>query len=91
MINQQSVFGRRDRVMMQQVEGDSVLLDIDNGEYFSLNEVGSRVWELCDGARSLASIAQTICEEYDVEPSVALSDASELLEGLAGAGLVAER
>jgi hypothetical protein len=91
VINQQSVFGRRDRVMMQQVEGDSVLLDIDNGEYFSLNEVGSRVWELCDGTRSLASIAEMICAEYDVPPSTALSDASELLKSLAGAGLVAER
>jgi len=43
--------------MMQQVEGDSVLLDIDSGEYFSLNEVGGRVWELCDGPRSIDSIA----------------------------------
>jgi Coenzyme PQQ synthesis protein D (PqqD) len=75
-MDQQSVFGRRDRVMVQQVEGDSVLLDIDNGEYFSLNEVGSRVWELCDGTRSLASIAEMICTEYDVQPSTALSDAS---------------
>jgi hypothetical protein len=50
-------YGRRDRVMMQQVEGDSVLLDIDSGEYFSLNEVGGRVWELCDGPRSIDSIA----------------------------------
>ncbi len=76
--------------MMQQVDGDSVLLDIDSGEYFSLNEVGSRVWELCDGTRSLASIAEAICAQYEVQPSTALSDASELLESLAGAGLVAE-
>jgi hypothetical protein len=91
MINQQGVFGRRDRVMMQQVEGDSVLLDIDSGEYYSLNEVGGRVWDLCDGTRSVASIADTLCSEYDVTQQQALRDASELLEGLTGAGLVTER
>jgi hypothetical protein len=91
VIDQHSVFGRQDRVMMQEVEGDSVLLDIDSGEYFSLNEVGGRVWELCDGSRSVADIAGVICGEYDVPPQTAVGDACELLESLAGAGLVVEQ
>jgi hypothetical protein len=37
VINEKSVLGRQDRVMMQQVEGESVLLDIDSGEYFWLS------------------------------------------------------
>ncbi len=90
-MEQNSVFGRRDRVMMQQVEGDAVLLDIDNGEYFSLNEVGGRVWDLCDGSRSLGDIVETICSEYDVSEATATTDTSQLLESLAGAGLVVER
>lgn len=90
MINEQSVLGRQDRVMMQEVEGESVLLDIDSGEYFSLNEVGGRVWELCDGSRSVAAIGEVLCTEYDVPPETAIADARELLESLAGAGLVVE-
>jgi hypothetical protein len=88
VISETSVFGRPDRVMMQQVDGDAVLLDIDSGEYFSLNEVGSRVWELCDGTRSVAAIADALCAEYDVPRQTAVGDACELLEGLVGAGLV---
>jgi len=90
MSDESSTYGRRDRVMVQQVEGSSVLLDIDSGEYFALNEVGGRVWELCDGSRSAASIAEAISAEYDVDATTALRDASELLAGLAGAGLVVE-
>ncbi len=90
MSDESSVYGRRDRVMVQQVEGSSVLLDIDSGEYFALNEVGGRVWELCDGSRSAASIAQALSAEFDVDATTALRDASELLAGLAGAGLVVE-
>jgi hypothetical protein len=91
VINEQSVLGRQDRVMMQQVEGDSVLLDIDSGEYFSLNDVGGRVWELCDGTRTVGAIADALCAEYDVPRDTAVADARDLLASLAEAGLVAER
>ena len=77
--------------MVQEVEGQSVLLDIDSGEYFSLNEVGGRVWELCDGIPFGGRHRRVLCAEYDVPPEMALDDARELLESLAGAGLVVER
>jgi hypothetical protein len=88
VISQASVFGRRDRVMMQEVEGASVLLDIDSGEYFSLNGVGGRVWELCDGTSSVGSIAEILCAEFDVDGDTALGDTTELLGLLFEAGLV---
>ena len=90
MINQSSVFGRRDRVLAQQVEGQAVLLDIQSGEYFSLNDVGGRVWDLCDGTRTVAEVADAICSEYDVALSTAVDDTGALIEDLAGAGLVIE-
>jgi Coenzyme PQQ synthesis protein D (PqqD) len=76
--------------MVQQVEGSAVLLDVDSGEYFTLNEVGGRVWDLCDGSRSVSSIAEALSAEYDVDATTALRDAGELLQTLAGAGLVVE-
>jgi hypothetical protein len=88
MIGGGSVLGRRDRVIVQQVEGDSVLLDIDSGEYFTLNEVGGRVWELCDGRATVDAIVQTICGEYDADPGAVAADVQALFEALAGAGLV---
>ena len=76
--------------MVQEVEHQAVLLDIESGEYFALNEVGKRVWDLCDGTRTLAQVAAAICSEYDVPPDTALDDTAALLENLAGAGLVIE-
>ncbi|ETJ15853.1 hypothetical protein Q604_UNBc4C00183G0002, partial [human gut metagenome] len=28
------------------IDGETVMMDIENGEYYALNEVGTRVWEL---------------------------------------------
>ena len=90
-MDRDTVFEHNGRVMVQVVDGESVLLDVDGGMYFALNEVGGRVWELCDGTRSVGSIAEVICTEYDVAATTALGDVDELLDGLVGAGLIRER
>jgi hypothetical protein len=52
---------RRLPEVLAQTAGDTViLLTPDSGEYFTLNEVGGRIWELSDGSRSIAGIAETL-------------------------------
>jgi hypothetical protein len=76
--------------MVQQVEGQTVLLDIQSGEYFALNDVGRSVWDLCDGSRTVAEVIEAMCSEYDVPAETASDDTGALLESLVGAGLVVE-
>lgn len=81
---------RREGVAAQVVTGEAVLLDIESGEYFSLNPVGGRIWELCDGTRSTAEIVSVMCDEYDVAQDVVTADTDEILGELANAKLVVE-
>ena len=64
------------------------MLDPDSGNYFSLTDVGARIWELCDGNRTVADIATELAEEYDARPSVIEGDVRELLEELSAEGLL---
>jgi len=73
---------RREGVAAQVADGEAVILDIESGEYFSLNSVGSRIWELCDGTRSTADIVSVICEEFDVAEDVATADTHGILDEL---------
>lgn len=66
----------------QVTDGEAVLLNIESGEYFSLNPVGCRIWELCDGTRSAAEIASVLCEEFDVAEDVVTADVKEILDEL---------
>jgi hypothetical protein len=90
VVDHSTVFGRRDRVLVQQVDGQTVLLDIQSGQYYSLNDVGRSVWDLCDGTRTVADIIDAVCTEYEVPEETASEDAGALLESLAGEGLVVE-
>lgn len=81
---------RRENVLTQKTSDGLVLLDPDGGEYFSLNEVGSRVWELCDGTRTVGEVVGVLAEEFEAPSETIRDDVLELLEELAAARLVTE-
>ena len=79
---------RKPRVLTQRAGDMVVLLDPDSGEYFSLDDIGGRIWELCDGTRTVGEIAFAISEEYEADAAIIESDAAELLAGLEEASLL---
>lgn len=68
---------------------DYVLLDPPGRMLRGLNETGARVWQLCDGHRSVGEIAQVIAREFGAAPERALTDVQQFLEALAQRGLLA--
>jgi hypothetical protein len=73
---------RRPDVLAQTVGETVVLLTPDSGEYFTLNEVGGRIWGLSDGNRTVAEIAALVSDEYDAPIEQIQADALELLAEL---------
>ncbi|HSG38953.1 MAG TPA: PqqD family protein [Thermoanaerobaculia bacterium] len=65
MIVPESRLQRRERVLTQGAAGTLVLLDLDGGQYYALDEVSARVWELCDGERGVNAIVAVIGDEFD--------------------------
>lgn len=70
------------------VGGDLVLMSVDQGEYFGITGVGSRVWELLATPIAVENIVRVICDEYAVEATVCQSDIESFVEELIQLGLV---
>lgn len=79
---------RSEQVTWKALEGESVLLHLETGVYFTLNETGTAAWELFDGATSLAAIGEALCARFDVLPEQARQDLLELTHTLLDEGLV---
>jgi hypothetical protein len=79
---------RIDTVLAQSAGDATVLLSIEDGQYYALNEVGARAWEQCDGTRDLSEIARALHLEFDAPLSQIEADILELLSDLEGAKLV---
>lgn len=72
--------------------GETVLLDVERGQYYTLNEVGGRIWALLVHGASFAEIVDRVCAEYDVTRERGERDADVLLRELLGKSLLrAER
>jgi len=75
-------------VLVQELQGESVLLNVRSGRYFGLDEVGTRMWAALTTAESLRAACDTLAGEYDVEPERLERDLRSLVEKLAEHGLV---
>jgi Coenzyme PQQ synthesis protein D (PqqD) len=89
MIDLHSQPKRAERVLAQRAAESVILLKPDNGQYYTLDEVGARVWELCDGNRPVADLVSTIHCEYDAPLARIQADVLELLGELTREKLLA--
>ena len=71
-----------EEVIAQRAASTLVLLHLESGQYYSLDEVGIRVWELCDGAHSIPEIVSIIYEEYAAPADQVEQDVLDLVEEL---------
>ncbi len=78
-------------VVARALEDETVLLNLATEEYYSVNEVGTRVWELADGVHSISAIVDTIVTEYEADYSEVLADVLALLDSLLAEKLVPYR
>jgi len=69
----------------------AVLLDIDQGLCFSLNPVGTRIWEMIKAGRSVDEIADKLGEEFALPRTQLLADISDFLRQLQDKKLVGEQ
>jgi hypothetical protein len=75
-------------VMLQEVGGEGVLLDLKSESYFGLDAVGTRIWRMVEDDGRLKVVHAKLLDEYDVEPEELERDLKEWIGRLAEAGLV---
>lgn len=63
-------------------QGRVVLVRPKDGGFYLLDELGARIWELCDGARSLEQVIAEIGVESDQPPSAVAGDVLEWISEL---------
>jgi len=75
-------------VISQEVSGETVLLDLESENYFGLDEVGTRIWQLIKETNDLNTIYNTLLKEYEVSGERLQQDLTTLLTEIEGLGLI---
>lgn len=69
------------------VDDKTVILHAGTGAYFTLNRLGTRIWELVEQALPLAEIHAKLLDELDVTAEVLDADMTAFVAELEEAGL----
>jgi hypothetical protein len=77
-----------DRVLSQTLGGEVLLLDLKSEQYFGLDAIGTRIWELIGELGDVDRVFEALVTEYDAEPETLANDLRALLAKLVGAGLL---
>jgi hypothetical protein len=88
MISASSCVRPSRRVMFQVLDDEAVLLNVSNGQYYGVNEVGARFWVLAGERASLGSIYEALLAEFEVTPEQLWQDLVRLAEELCAEGLL---
>ena len=73
---------RQEGILAQEAQGQTVLLRLEDGGYYALDEVGALIWGLCDGQRAVSEIVALLCEEFDAPESIVRADVLEFVGDL---------
>jgi len=61
------VLARDENVAWRVIDGEAIILSAEDSSVHSLDEVGTRIWEMADGKKTIKEIIEALLEEYDVE------------------------
>ena len=77
-----------DDVVVRDVAGESVLLNLSTGTYFGLDAVGTRLWHLIAEHGSTTLVLKILLTEYEVDATRLQKDLDALIEQLLAKGLL---
>lgn len=69
-------------VLTTTFDNEVVLLNLADGVYYGLTDVGARVWDLVGHTATLESICRTIALEYEVDANRCANDVHALVQDL---------
>ena len=72
-------YQRSAEVVSTNVDGEEVLLSIENGTYYGLNSVASRIWQLIKQPKSFDALCCVLQNEFDVTAEQCETETQALL------------
>jgi hypothetical protein len=79
---------RNEEVLSSFVDEEAILMSIQNNNYYSLDPIASRIWQLLEQPHSLAQLCEILTTEYEVDARSCEQETSEFLQALQEKNLV---
>jgi hypothetical protein len=87
-IGPDTVLHRKTDTLFNQIDGEVVMLSIENSEYYGMDKVGSRIWELLEQPHSFKALVTALMDEYEVSEEQCSNETLAFLKKLTDKELI---
>lgn len=70
------------------MNGEAVILDLQSGGYYGLNEVGSFIWQFVQERKTIGEVRTAVLNEFEVAPDICDRDLTQLIKELESKHLI---
>ena len=81
-ITTETVISQIEEIVDSDIDGETVMMSIENGEYYGLDDIGSRIWELIECPVKVSDLIDTLLERFDVDRETCEIDVLKFLNEL---------
>jgi hypothetical protein len=78
-------------VHARRFDDELVVLDLAQGEYFALDELGASIWDGLSAGKNLSGLCEGLRSTYEVESDRLREDVAAFIAGLVESGLMRVR
>src|ERR1700751_5339573 len=82
-ITETTTIVRRPAVLTAEVDGEIVMMSIEQGRYFGLDDIGSDIWKRIESPCSFASLIDGLAADYEADRATIAADVQNLLGRMA--------
>lgn len=87
-IGPDTILQRNKDMLFNEIDGEVVMLSIENSEYYGLDKVGSRIWELLENPIRFDALVNILMKEYEVPEKQCREDTLFFLQKLADKNVI---
>ncbi len=82
VITPETVIRRSDSILASNLENEVVMMDVESGSYYGLEEPASRIWDLLAEPKSVSDLVVALQSEYDITPEQCQHEVISFVEEL---------
>ncbi|NWF35530.1 lasso peptide biosynthesis PqqD family chaperone [Mariprofundus sp. KV] len=83
-----NVIRRNPEIVHSDMDGETVMMSVNEGNYYGLNGVGSQIWDLLEQEMSVDAICTELLSRFDVEEEQCRSEVLAFLDEMVSSKVI---
>jgi hypothetical protein len=82
MYAKETKFKKTNNFVESDIEGQVVMMSIENSKYFGMDEIGTQIWQLVDKNLTYNEIIESLLDEYEIDRDTCEKESTEFIDKL---------